>query len=764
MPFRILILLLFWATFTNQVYSQCTISGYVTDKANGETLIGTNIRIKQDGKFIAGALTNPFGFYSITVPEDNYQVIVSFIGYHSQEFTIKPEQKISLNVELSYKSTQLGEVTVTGKKADEEIKNAEMGVEKINVSDIKKLPVLLGEVDVIKTMQLLPGVSANGDGQSGVSVRGGSLDQNLILLDNAPVYNASHLLGFFSTFNSEAIKDVTLYKGTAPSKYGGRVSSVIDVQMNEGNNQNYNVSGGIGLISSKLNIEGPIQKGKSSFLVSGRRTYADVFLKATENFKETKLYFYDLNAKLNYRFSDKDRLYLSGYFGRDVLGLNGLFGLDWGNKTGTLRWNHLFGSKMFSNTSLIFSDYDYRINIENNINTASIGSRIQDWNFKQDFQYFPNNKHTFNFGYNAIFHTLKPVKEVIDEVTEVDNALETAFYLTHKLNLYKRFKLDYGLRVSNFLVLGNNEYYELDNAYNVIDTIFAEKPIDNYVFLEPRINIAYQLDEKQSIKASYTRNTQNLHLITNSVTTLPTDKWVMSSNNIKPQVSDQFSLGYFASIAKSKFKFSAEAYYKALQNQIDYKDNADEYHSVIETQLRYGIGRAYGLELLLKKTSGKLTGWIGYTLSRTERKIDGVNNDEWYLARQDKTHDISIVGMYDINQKWNVSAVWVYQTGNAVTFPTGKYVVSGQTVWLYSERNGYRVPAYHRFDLGATYKLKQRDRYRSELTFGVYNAYGRQNPYIITFSESKTVPGQTTATQTALFRWVPSISWNFKLK
>jgi len=716
-----------------------TISGYINDKKNGETLIGAMALVRNNA--IIGATSNEFGFYSLTLPQGNYELAYSFIGYQEQTINVSLTENKTINIDLEEISTNLDEVIVSATKANEKIRQSKMGLEKINVAAISKLPVLFGERDILKTIQLLPGVKSGGDGQSGFTVRGGTIDQNLILLDDAPVYNASHLLGFFSTFNSDAIKDVTLYKGTAPAQFGGRVSSVVDVKMDEGNNQNYGASGGIGLISSKLNIEGPIQKGKSSFLISGRRTYADVFLKLTDQFKDNQLYFYDFNAKFNYRFSDKDRLFVSGYFGRDVLGINNRFGIDWGNSTATARWNHLYNSKLFLNTSFIYSNYDYKIEIQNNANPFSIRSRIRDWNLKQEFQYFPNTNNEWKFGYNVVYHTITPNQYL------PKSGIESALYAANDWQATNKLKINYGLRLSNFVVLGS-----------------SGNPAKNYINIEPRLSLSYTLNENNSLKAAYTRNTQNLHLITNSVTTSPTDKWIMNTNIIKPEICDQLSLGYFRNFKDNMFEFSAETYYKSMQNQIDYKDNADEQAPVIETQLLYGKGRAYGLELLLRKNKGKLTGWVGYTLSRTEKQIDGINQNEWYAARQDRTHDISVVMMYDISKRWNVSAVWVYQTGNAVTFPGGKYEIEGQTTWLYTERNGYRMPAYHRLDLGATCKITERKRFNSELSFSLYNAYGHENPYIITFEQSDNDPNKTVAVQTSLFKLVPSISWNFKFK
>jgi len=743
-----------------------TISGYITNKNTGETLIGAVAMVKSNS--IIGRSSNDFGFYSLTLPKGTYELVFSYIGHKKQIVNVDLTGNKTLNIAMEDASTNLQEVVVTGSKDNEKVRQSQMGMEKMSVEVASKLPVIFGERDILKIIQLLPGVKSGGDGQSGFTVRGGTIDQNLILLDDAPVYNASHLLGFFSTFNSDAIKDVSLYKGTAPAQFGGRISSVVDVKMNEGDNQHYGVSGGIGLISSKLNIEGPIQKGKSSFLISGRRTYADVFLKLDDRFKDNQLYFYDFNAKLNFRFSDKDRFFLSGYFGRDVLAMSNRFGINWGNKTATARWNHLYNSKLFGNTSLIYSNYNYKINILSNNNQFSILSQINDWNLKQEFQYFPDANNAWKIGYNVVHHTITPgqissATISIDE-NQIKHGLESAFYATNDWQATDKLKINYGIRLSSFVVLGGSDYYTLDEKKNVTDTINQSNPVKNYLNIEPRLSLSYTLNEISSIKAAYTRNTQNMHLITNSISGSPTDKWIMNTNIVKPETGDQVSLGYIFNFRENMYEFSAETYYKSMQNQIDYKDNADEQAQVIETQLLYGKGRAYGLELLLKKNKGKFTGWLGYTLSRTEKQIDGINQNQWYVARQDRIHDISIVTMYDISQRWNISAIWVYQTGNAITFPSGKYEVSGQTTWLYTERNGYRMPAYHRLDLGATYKLKKHKRFNSEISFSVYNAYGRENPYIITFEQSESDPNKTVAIQTSLFKWVPSISWNFIFK
>lgn len=760
----ILLLILLIISHFQLVQAQTfTLSGYVKDAETGEALIGAAVAVQ--GTPARGTATNVYGYYALSLPPGDYVLLVSYLGYQqsSQNISIKSSQKLNISLKLS--SQTLKEVLVTDKAEDDRLRQSQMGVEKMNITTVNKLPVIFGERDVLKSMQLLPGVSAGGEGQSGFSVRGGNLDQNLILLDDAPVYNASHLLGFFSTFNSDAIKDLTLHKGTAPANYGGRLSSVVDLRMKEGNNQKYNVSGGLGLIASRLNVEGPLQKGRSSFLLSGRRTYADVFLRLNDDFAGNSLYFYDFNAKLNYRLSEKDHLYISGYFGRDVFGFQDQFGINWGNATGTVRYNRLINDKLFLNTSLILSNYDYNISLTTSNLNFNIGSGIKDWNVKQELQYFASNSQQWKIGYNVIHHTVTPgiVNAADRDISNLlKKGLESAVYVSHDWQVSELFKLTSGLRLSHFGALGGSDFYTLDANRAVIDTFNPNGFAASYAFLEPRIAAQYSVGANTSLKAAYTRNTQHIHLVSNAVTTTPTDRWLMTTNNIAPEIGDQFSLGYFRNFKENTYEFSVEAYYKAMQNQLDYKDGADDQASVIEAELLFGRGRAYGLEWLVRKNKGRFTGWLSYTLSRTERQIDGINQGDWYVARQDRTHDISIVGLYEVAPRFNISAAWVFQTGNAVTFPAGKYNIGEQVVWLYTERNGYRMPDYHRLDLGATYELKPKRKYSSELAFSLYNAYGRQNPFLINFEQSATNPNQTVAVQTALFRWVPSISWNFK--
>jgi hypothetical protein len=750
-----------------------TISGTVKDAKTGEELIGASIRLKATPS--VGTVTNEYGFYSLTLEKGTYTVLYDFIGYAQVEKELVLDKNQQLDMPIGESAKQLETVVISSKKQDDNIKTAQMGVEKIDIKDISKVPVLFGEKDILKTIQLLPGVKSAGEGQSGFFVRGGAVDQNLILLDEAPVYNANHLLGFFSTFNSDAIKDASLIKGNTPPQYGGRLSSVLDIKMNEGNNQNFGVSGGIGLISSKLNIEGPLEKDKSSFLLTGRRTYADMFLKLSSDssIKNNTLYFYDLNAKVNYKLSSKDRLFLSGYFGRDRLGFGDAFGIDWGNTTGTMRWNHVWNDKLFSNTSLIYSNYDYQIKITQGGTNFKINSEIEDFNVKQEFQFFPNPQNSWRFGANVIRHALVP-GSVTNESTDGTGptfelqkrySLESALYAGNDQQIGEKWRLNYGLRLSMFNVLGGSNYYNIDADGKILDTLKYTKGeiVKTYAFLEPRLSLSYSLTPSLSLKAAYARNTQNMHLLTNSTTSSPTDRWIGSSNIIKPEVADQVSVGYFQNFKDNKYEFSVETYYKTMQNQVDYRDGARlRANDAVETELLFGKGRAYGVEVLLKKKTGAFTGWVAYTLARTERQIAGVNNGNWYAARQDRTHDIALVGIYQLNPKWTFAATWVYQTGNAATFPSGKYLVNDVVQFYYTERNGYRMPAYHRLDMSATWQLKKRKRWESELAFSVYNVYGRENAYTIDFRNKENDPTQTEAVQTALFKYIPSVSYNFK--
>lgn len=763
-----------------------TLSGNLKDSESGEDLIGA--RVVVDELPGVGAITNDYGFFSLTVPKGTYHITIKSLGFTTQNIEMSLKEDKIINIEMEVEGKIFGAIEVTGEKLDENIKSAEMGVDKINMKDVENIPVLFGEKDILKTIQLLPGVKPAGEGNSGFFVRGGSADQNLILLDEAPVYNASHLLGFFSVFNSDALKDVKLYKGGAPAEFGGRLSSVMDIKMKEGNSKKLSVSGGLGLIASKLTIEAPIVKDKGSFIVSGRRTYADVFLKLSkdEQAQNSILYFYDLNAKANYRLGKKDRIFLSGYFGRDNFGFADQFGFDWGNATGTFRWNHLYNDRLFGNTSVIFSNYNYKIKFGSDNETFQIGSEIQDINIKEDFDFYMNSNNTISFGGNIIYHTFKPGE--IDTGSDIDfvlndiekrYSLESAAYISNEQKIKKRWALIYGLRYSNFTQIGPGNIYSYNEEGNLTDTTFYAKwkSVASYNGLSPRVSANFSIDDKSSIKASYARTYQFIHLVSNSTSSSPTDIWIPSSNNVRPEIADQGAIGYFRNFYDNALEFSGEIYYKTMSNVIDYRDGAEvTLNPAVEGELLFGIGRAYGIELLLKKRRGKFTGWVSYTLSRSERQFDQINNGDWYAAKQDRTHDVSIVAMYNITERITASATWVYYTGNAVTFPSGKYEIDGQTVNLYSERNGYRMPDYHRLDLGVTLNnsrfktVKDLEtgeekqvpkRFESSWNFSVYNAYARENAYSITFRENEET-GKTEAVQLALFKIVPSISYNFK--
>jgi len=769
----VILVLILLSALPSFAQRKITISGIVKSRSKGETLIGATVRVDGSG----GSVTNEYGFYSISLSPGSHDLEFSAVGLLTRNLTVNVTRDTSVNIFLPDDTKSLDEVTVTASSKRRSLSSPQMGLDHVSTSEIKNIPVLLGERDPIKVITLLPGIKSAGEGNTGFNVRGGAADQNLILLDEAPVYNASHLLGFFSTFNSDAIKDINVYKGGMPAQYGGRLSSVLDIKMNDGNNQDYNVSGGVGVISAKLNVEGPIQKDRSSFLFSARRTYADVFLKLSNDstINSNTLYFYDLNAKLNYILGDKDRLYLSGYFGQDKLGVGKLFGLDWGNGTGTLRWNHIFSNKLFSNTSLIFSNYNYKIHINSGGYDLNIFSQIRDWNIKEELQWYADSRNTLRMGVNAIYHEIRPGEVtptsansgINESILQRRHSLENAVFVSDTWKATDNLNITYGGRMTGFSILGKGDFYDIDPVSGkVTDTLrYSDgQVVKTYLNFEPRLAAALQLNATTSIKASYVRNVQNLHLLANSTSSSPTDKWVASTNVIKPEISDQVSLGYYKNLPGNVYELTVETYYKTMQHQVDYRDGANVFSNTnaIESELLFGKGRAYGIEWLLRKRVGRLTGWLSYTLSKTEKQIDGINNNRWYNATQDRTHDIAIVAMYKLNRKWSLSANWVYTTGNAVTFPAGKYRSGDQVLFYYTERNGYRMPAYHRLDLGATCQLKQKKRFSSELAFSVYNAYARQNAYVIEFQQDPDNAQKTQAVRTALFGLIPSISYNFK--
>ena len=750
-----------------------TLSGTITDAATGEQLIGATIRIKELPQ--TGTITNSYGFYSVVAPEGDYTIIFTYTGYQlvQQKVSLHQDQKVNLALLVN---GALKEVVISADRPNNDnIVSPQMGVEKLNMAQVNQVPVLLGEKDILKTISLFPGVKSAGEGNTGFYVRGGGADQNLILLDEATVYNASHFFGFFSTFNSDAIKDVSLYKGGMPAEYGGRLSSVLDIKMNEGNNKDYTVQGGLGLISSRIKVEGPIVQNKGSFMVSARRTYIDFFLRASSDstIRGSSIYFYDLNAKVNYHFDEKNAIYLSGYFGKDVLALKNTFGTDWGNSTGTIRFNHLFNSRLFSNTSLVFSNYNYVISSFLSNADFKATSQITDLNLKEDLSYSMGDNHTLKFGFNVLHHDIAPgditasgTSSFNNLATEKRYGFENALYVSDEWKASDKFTLLYGLRLSGLYLLGPGTFktYDANGNTQTSTTYGSGQLVKSFFTLEPRLSTSYALDDQTSFKLSYNRNTQNIHLLSNSTSNTPSDLYVMSSNNVKPEIADQVSTGWFKNWADNTWEFSTEIYYKWLQNQIDYKDGAQLLvNQDVESQLVYGSGRAYGIEFFLKKKYGRFNGWIGYTLSRTEDKFAAINNGNYFPATQDRTHDISVVGIYQLNKRWSFSSDFIYGTGNAVTFPTGKYNIGGLTTFSYSERNGYRMPSTNRLDIGATLEGKQHKKYHSSWTFGIYNVYAHRNPYIINFQDSKTVPNTTEAQEISIFATrIPSVTWNFK--
>ncbi|MDH6355649.1 hypothetical protein M2132_001994 [Dysgonomonas sp. PH5-45] len=769
---RLYFLLLSFVLFPSAIYAQMfTVKGTVTDAKTKEALIGVPIMVKERSG--TGTPSDTDGKYSLTLPKGEYTLLVEYMGYEKTQVKIVLNKNITRDLELSSSSVNLDEVIISAQRMDANISAPQTGVEKMEVTQINKLPVLLGERDVIKAMQLTPGVKAAGEGGAGFFVRGGSSDQNLVMLDNVSLYNASHLMGFFSTFNSDVIRDVTLYKGAMPSQYGERLAAILDVQQRTGDMNEYHVSGGIGLISSKINAEGPIQKGKSSFLIGARRTYADAIARAAgvEEASNAYLYFYDLNAKLHFSLGDKNQLSFSGYMGKDKLALKDAAETDWGNIFGSLKWTHIFNHKWLSATSVFYNKYGYHAEMEMGMDLKGEAD-IKDFGLKQEFVYQRNPDNIWKFGLHSTRHDIGPGDFDLNSDDTKNNvylhhrySLENGLYATNQIKINKQLEVVYGLRLSVFSALGKGEYYTLDENKNILDSVWygSGKFVKTYVNLEPRFSAAYKLNDVSSIKAAYARTTQNMHLLSFSAQGTPYDRWTSSSNNVKPQIADQFSLGYFRNFSDNMFEFSVEAYYKDMRNQLDFKDNANIYgDNVIETEILSGRGRAYGIEFLLRKRLGRFTGWIGYTLAKSERKIDGINENRWYDAFQDRTHDISIVGIYELNKKWTLSAAWVYYTGNALTYPSGKYQIDGKDVMYYAERNGYRAPAYHRLDLGATCLLKKTKKYESELAFSLYNAYGRENAYMIDFRTDNDDKSKTTAYQYSLFRFVPSVSWNFK--
>ncbi|MBL7697559.1 MAG: TonB-dependent receptor [Chitinophagaceae bacterium] len=778
----VLTLIVLFCFFVSHSQNKFTLSGYVKDSLSGETLIGASVIINGEQK---GITSNAYGFYSITLDEGTYTVSATFTGYLPLDSAIVLNKNTVVNFDLLQRS-MLQEVIVSSRRRDNNVKAPQMGKIDMSVQRIKSVPVLLGEVDLLKTLQLLPGVRNAGEGNTGLYVRGGGPDQNLIMLDDAIVYNSGHLFGFFSIFNSDAIKNISLIKGSMPAQYGGRISSVLDVAMKEGNMKKFEAEGGIGLISSRISVQGPIKKEKASFIVSARRTYLDVltkpFIKKTSDYYGSGYYFYDLNMKVNYKFSEKDRLYLSGYFGRDIFSFKNSarsFAADipWGNSTATLRWNHVFNRKLFANTTLVYNDYKFAFGAEQDDFKLRLASGIRDRNAKIDIDYYPSPSHRMKFGGLFTYHTFVPNILTGEQGTtrfEPNNesrkyALEMAAYVQDEWEVSPRINIGAGIRYSVFSQIGPYTVYERDADGNKTDSArySGGRAIKTYGGPEPRLTIRYGINEETSVKAGVARNLQYIHLVSNAGSTLPTDLWVPSTYRVEPQVSWQYSMGLFKNFAGNAYETSVELYYKNMENQIEYGEGYTPSLNDPEDDFVYGRGWSYGAEFFVNKTRGKFSGWVGYTLSWTWRKFDDLNEGEKYPAKYDRRHDISVVAMYELSGRWKFSSVFVFGSGNATTLPERFYIVDGVLTQEYSKVNQYRLPSYHRLDLSATYtpRSKPGRRFHQSWVFSLYNSYSRLNPYFIYFNQEGSPYDGTLkieARKVSLFPVIPAVTWNFK--
>jgi outer membrane receptor protein involved in Fe transport len=782
MKIRITFLLFFLIFSANYLVAQrVTLSGYVKDKKSGETLIGVSLFVKEIN---SGTVTNEYGFYSLSLPKGTYNVTVSYVGYNSMTESIDLQSNTTRNWEIEEDSKLLDEIVVRGEAENENVKAIEMSTNKLEIKTILKIPPLLGEVDIVRSVQLLPGVSTVGEGATGFNVRGGNIDQNLILLDEAPVYNSSHLFGFFSVFNPDAVKDLKLIKGGIPAQYGGRLSSILDVRMKEGNTKRFSGQGGIGLIFSRLTLEAPLIKDKASFIVAARRSYIDVLAKPflTGDFKGAKFYFYDLTAKANYKINDRNTVFLSGYFGRDVFGAG--FKFNWGNKTASLRWNHLFSEKVFMNLTAFYSNYDYLLGFGDSENQSfDWNSKIINYSVKPEFTFYPNPENTVRFGGQAILFDFQPGNAVVGSENgkvniSLDNkfALESGIYADNEQKIGERLTLQYGLRFSFFNYMGKGYAYTYaDTTPGVRRPVLSERyygqweNIKTYGNLEPRFSANLTLNESSSIKASYNRVSQYIHLLSNTAASTPLDVWTPSTNNIKPQIADQVALGYFRNFKDNMFETSVEVYYKNLQNQLDYINNADLLlNAYLEGDLLQGQGRAYGAEFYVRKAKGKFTGWISYTLARTERRVKGINNDDWFANRFDKPHVLNVVATYEVTSRLSLSGNFLFNSGTPATFATNRIQIQS---WIVphnpaESRSNFRIPPYHRLDLSATLEGKKKPgrRWESNWVFAVYNVYNRRNPFGVYFQQKS--DGGESRTEAVKFSvigsFVPSVSYNFK--
>ena len=751
-----------------------TISGHVRDNENGEMLVGATVF---DYYLKQGTFTNAYGFYSLTIPSGDYDLQYSYVGYQPVNKKGVTDENITIDIAIAAIETQLGEVVIEGKRTDENVRATEMSIVKLDIKTISKVPALLGEIDLIKVLQLLPGVQSTSEGSAGFSVRGGSSDQNLIILDEATIHNASHLMGFFSVFNNDAVKDVTLYKGDIPAAYGGRLSSLLDVRMKDGNAKKFGMTGSVGTVSSKLTLEGPIIKDRTTFLVAARRTYADLFLPFAkdENVRGNKLYFYDLNLKLSHSIDDNNRLYLSGYSGRDIF-KNQFALIGFGNQTASLRWNHLFSGKLFFNLSLIYSRYNYELGIpEGDANSFTWNSKMFDYSARFDFTHYLTNKHTLRYGATVMYHEFFPgaayglgSKSVFTEfILPAAYAFEHSLYITDEFKATEKFTIKYGSRFGLFQNAGPGTYYNYDENYNPVDSIVYRKGdiFNTYTSLEPRLAFTYLVNNMSSVKGSYSRTAQFLTLAQNSTAGTPLDTWFPASPNVKPQFCDQVSLGYFRNLVQNMYEVSAEMYYKNLRNVIDFRDHAQLLlNQYLEGEIRIGKGYSYGVETMVRKNKGRLMGWISYTYSRAYRVIPEINDGNRYNAPYDKPHAVNIVVNYDISKRITTSFTWVYATGLPVTFPTGRAVIGNSIIPIYSNRNAYRMSDYHRLDLSISLKGKEKPgkKWHGEWNLSVYNAYNRHNSWSINFIQDSKDPNVTYAEKTYLFSIIPALTYNLK--
>lgn len=782
--------------FFLQAQQKYTLSGTISEGKSNETMIGVSITFPN---LKTGVTTNEYGFYSITLPAGRYEVLVSYLGFQDIRETINLTTNIKKDFNLFESVEQLDEVVVTEDADRLDIRKPQMSVNTLAVQTIKQIPVVLGEADVIKSLILLPGVTSAGEASSGFNVRGGATDQNLILLDEATIFNSSHLFGFFSVFNPDAIKDVKLYKGGIPARYGGRVSSVLEIFQKEGNSKELKVNGGIGAVASRLLVEGPITKDRTAFLVGGRGSYAHAFLPLFDI--NNKAYFFDLNTKINHKINDRNNVFLSGYFGRDLFSINDSFVNTYGNAVGNFRWNHLFSDKLFSNLSVIYSDYFYGLELD--FVGFEWDSGIQNFNLKYDLNHYLNDKLQINYGLNNIYYVFNPGKikpnspssGIIEEQLTKKYANETAAYVDVEQKINENLSVNYGLRVSLFNRLGQDELFVYENNQPVIfdpfQLVYREAtPIDtiapgrgtnlaSFVNLEPRVSAAYILNPNSSVKASYTRLAQYLHLLSNTSSPTPLDVWTPSGPFVEPQLLDQYALGYFRNIKNGEFSLEVEGFYKDIQNRIDYIDGADLIaNNAIEQVILNGKARAYGLEFLLRKNEGRFQGWLAYTLSRSEQQTPGrdpvvdngrsnletgINLGEWYSTPYDKTHDLALYGSFDLNEYWNFNANFVYQTGQPTNYPLGQFEFQGLVVPFFGLRNVTRLPDYHRLDISATLQPNKarKSKFQSEWVFSVYNVYSRKNAASINFRQNQDT-GRNEAIRTSIFGIVPAITYNFK--